>query len=150
MSWLRGLAPAVIYLHMKSARMNTTGLTVSSTQETSGIFFFSSSLDELQPFLTSACRTFVNVNETERRAARRSPPPLNLILARFDVSSQSRLLSGSLPPECTLNKLLSAHHLSFSPPVNEICTGHTPAEPPRLPLGSVASRLLMENGAVLF
>lgn len=41
MSWLRGLAPAVIYLDMKSARMNTIGLTVSRTQEISGTFFFS-------------------------------------------------------------------------------------------------------------
>lgn len=40
MSWLRGLAPAVIYLDMKSACMNTIGLTVSSTQEISGNFFF--------------------------------------------------------------------------------------------------------------
>lgn len=40
MSWLRGLAPAVIYLDMKSARMNTIGLTVSRTQEISGTFFF--------------------------------------------------------------------------------------------------------------
>lgn len=41
MSWLRGLAPAVIYLDMKSARMNTIGLTVSSTQEIAGKFFLS-------------------------------------------------------------------------------------------------------------
>lgn len=68
MSWLRGLAPAVIYLDMKSARMNTIGLTVPRTQEISGNLF-SPSLDEWQPFLTSVCCTFMNVNETERRAA---------------------------------------------------------------------------------
>lgn len=133
MSWLRGLAPAVIYLDMKSARMNTIGLTVSRTQEISGTFFFSSPVDELQPFLTSVRRTFLNVNEAERRAAKRTSLCLNLILTRFDVSLQNQFLSVPvfLPPERTLNKLLSIHDLFLFSPVNgtEICTGQTPAEP---------------------
>lgn len=56
---------------------------------------------------------FMNVNETERRAAKRNSLHLNLILTRFDISLQNQLLSGSLPPECTLNKLLSVNDLLF-------------------------------------
>lgn len=83
----------------------------------------------------------MNVNETERRAAKRNSLHLNLILIRFDISLQNQLLSGSLPPECTLNKLLSVNDLFFFSPVNgtEICTGQTPAEPLRLTLGGVES-----------
>lgn len=91
--------------------MNTIGLTVSSTQETSGIFF--PSLDELQPFLTSACRTFVNVNETERRAAEREKkPPVGL-----DFNQVRRLVTepvtGWILPTWTHLKTSSFQVLGF-------------------------------------
>lgn len=144
MSWLQGLAPAVIYLDMKSARMNTIGLTVSRTQEISGTFFFFFFLPLMNCSLSwlPFRRTFMNVNETERRAAKRTSLHFNLILTRFDVSLQNQFLSGSLPPESTLNKLLFNTWFVLIFPQwmgEEICTGQTPAEPLWLLPGDVDS-----------
>lgn len=141
MSWLRGLAPAVIYLDMKSACMNTIGLTVSSTQEISGSFF-------LLPWWIAAFPDFrlPYVYECKRNGKQGGQEKFPTLELDFNQVWHlvTEAVTGWIPP--TWMHLKQAFFslrfvLFFFPPVNgiEICTGQTPAEPLRLPLASVHS-----------